>query len=265
MVGTIRRSPLLDPQGQMKYDKIDIAEHLKLEDGEVKWDGPSIPTPRMGAVFPHLHAPDTKFDADGHWKTKGRTDDEDFIAFLDRLNDAAYELYLEDAASRAKGSKTARMKKAKAKIQKGPPPYTLELDDETGEETGFYLVGEFKMKAAGTRNDGTRWTRKPAIYDAHMQGVKVGLKIGSGSVIRISFEPYPYWMSGRGTGISTRLEAVQVISLETWGGRDAESFGFGAEEDGFAAEDADDEAYTGDDDAPLDDDDDMDLEDEADF
>lgn len=240
---------------------------LSIDNGYGDWSGYPLPTPIGTAVFPHLHAPDTKFDKDGHWKTGLRTDDEEFIAMLDELHEASHQLFLEEAMSKAKGSKAARKKKAEKKIQKGPPPYKEELDDETGEETGFYLVGDFKMKVAGTRDDGSRWNRKPIMFDSVKQPLKVGLKIGGGSRIRLAFKPNPYWMSGRGTGVSLRLEAVQLIELETWGGRDADDFGFG-EAEGFTAEDADDEDYAGDDDSPdefSDDDGDYDIDDEADF
>ena len=59
-------------------------------------------------------------------------------------------------------------------------------------------------------------------------------------------EPSAYDSASIGVGVTLRLEAVQVISLASGGGRDASGFGFGAVEGGFVSSGEDEVAPTSD-------------------
>lgn len=199
-------------------------------------------TPVGAAVFPHLHAPDTKFDDRGVYTTRMRFTGEaadEIVALLD----AEYEKSYEESVAEVMDKKGLKEKAARAKVKEGPEPYKMELDED-GEETGAVIVN-FKMKASGQRKDGTTWTRKPAIFDAAGKPVAVGLKIGSGSSLRISTDINRWYMPALGAGVSLRLNAVQVIEFQTWGDMSAEAAGFDAVEGGFSADAVGADAFAG--------------------
>lgn len=194
----------------------------------------------------YLHAPDTKFNEAGAYQTKvifdPNTDAEaqEYKEYLDEMFVESQEDAIQGLIDEGKvGGKTdaARRKAAEAKIQSNYYPYTMELDEETGEETGRFCVN-YRMTASGIRKDKTRWTRKPRLFDAKGQPVPVGLKVGSGSRVRVAYEPNKYFTGALGAGFSCRLQAVQVIELKTWDGPSAAGFGFDSSEEGFSVEDA---------------------------
>jgi hypothetical protein len=216
-------------------------------------------TPVGTAVYPHLHAPDSKFNKEGIYKVSLRfqgEDAEDVVALLEAQADAAYDLALQEYVDRASAKvRGAASKKARDKFAseakdnvKRHVGYEIELDED-GEETDAILV-EFKMKASGTNKKGERWERRPAIFDARGAAIAPGLKIGGGSLLKIAYsfgDPYCAKFGGSDTllaGVPRYLNAVQVLRLETWAARDAGSFGFDVDEDGFSAEDAPDAAFT---------------------
>lgn len=205
---------------------------------------PRYTTPMGTAVYPHLHAPDTKFDAAGTYSTKVRFEGAaatSIQAFLDEQ----YKLSQEEAAEAlVEAGKAASIAAARKKVKAGPEPYTEELDED-GNETGAIIVN-FKMTASGvSKKTGKAWERKPRLFDAQGQAIPLGLKIGSGSQLKIATEVNRYYTAALGAGVSLRLEAVQVITLQTWGGMTAEQAGFDAVEGGFSVADADDSAFAG--------------------
>ena len=116
------------------------------------------------------------------------------------------------------------------------PLFTEEYDKETEEPTGN-LIFKIKMTASGkNKKTGKPWTRKPTLFDAKGQPMKVIPAIWGGTVGKVSFEAAPYFINGTGTaGVGFYLNAVQIIELRSGGGGDAASHGFG-EEEGFAYE-----------------------------
>lgn len=217
----------------------------------------NVTTPPGRAQYPYLTRPDTKFEEDGVYRTQlifeGQAATK-MATLLDRLYDEAYEEAVEAYMSK----KDVVRKVAEKKIDRGPDPYEEELDEE-GEETGRIIV-KFKNRASGERQDGTRWTWRPAIFDARGEPVEPGLKIGSGSLLKVSFEPSKYYVASIGAGVSNRLQAVQVLDLETWGPSSAEDFGFDSVDNGFSVEDADETLFedTSEENALADDDEDAD-------
>lgn len=216
-------------------------------------DNQRLTTPRGIAVYPHLHAPDTKFKDEGEYSTKLKFEGKAAAAMrkqLDSLNEQARQAAMASLIEKGK----VKSKKAAAKKVQVNEPYEVELDED-GEETGAILVN-FKMKASGiSKRTGEKWSRTVPLFDGVGQSIKPGLKIGGGSVLKVSWEPYIYpnefqpYSPTIGAGVSRRLVAVQVIDLKTWGGNsNPDAFGFGVEEDAFSVDEADDYAFAGDDD-----------------
>ena len=118
------------------------------------------------------------------------------------------------------------------------PLFSEIYDRETEQPTGEI---EFKisMKASGVRKKGpkagTRWHRKPAIYDAHGAYLAKPPAIWGGTKGRVNFEVAPYFINGTGAaGLRLGLNGVQIVDLVSVGARSAESMGFGAVEGGYA-------------------------------
>lgn len=176
-------------------------------------------TPVMTAVWPHLHAPDTKFNAGGVYSTKGTPVDSNAGAKLAAEIDAAIDASVEEAKKDPKN-------KGK-KIKRADAPYSL------NEETGEYTFN-FKLNATGTKKDGTTFTQAPALFDGKGNKIPAGVRIGGGSQIVVAYEISSFFTPLVGAGVTVRLKACQVLKLEQFGGN-ASAFGFETTDDGFDA------------------------------
>lgn len=171
------------------------------------------------AVYPHLHAPDTKFVKEGVYKLKLQQDAEQAEKSKAKIA---------KAFEKAKALVPDSARKAKVKPTRHEPWQE--------QEDGTFIFGEIKMRASGTKDNGETWERRPALFDSKGQRLPDGTKIGGGSTVKVAVELYPYYNAKDKTyGVALWLSAVQVIDLKTWGGASAESFGF-EEEDGFTAD-----------------------------
>lgn len=179
---------------------------------------PTFTTPKGTARYPHLNAADTKFNKAGVYR-------------VDLLLKADAAETLKEALDRAYAGSVdkaqADLGKGK-KVKKADMPYQAVVDDE-GNETGETKFS-FKMTASGVRDDKSTWTRRPTIFDAKGNPLKAGVKIGGGTEMKVAYQIMPFYTAAVGAGISLRLEAVQILKLVEWGGRDAKGYGFGAEE-----------------------------------
>lgn len=184
----------------------------------------SLITPKGPAVYPSLHAPDTKFDANGIYKVGISLSQEEAAPIIEKLTELR-DSFRDEAKKLSKGKK----------VKDADLPYTED------EETGRITINT-KMKASGEK-DGRRWTQAPTLFDAKGKPLEAGLKVGGGSTIRIAFDASPFWTALVGLGVTLRLKAVQVIELRSWGQKSAEGYGFG-EEEGFSAEDVDSSMFT---------------------
>ena len=103
-------------------------------------------------------------------------------------------------------------------------PWSAETDRD-GEETGNIL---FNCKAPAETVDGRPRTR-PGHFDS--SGKAMDETIGGGSTIKVSIEPYVWFVDALGAGLRLTLRGVQVLELRH-GGRanTAESCGFETEE-----------------------------------
>lgn len=171
-------------------------------------------SPMGTAVYPSLNTPDTKFDADGVYKTDLRLDPEAGATFAAQIDELM-------AQSEAK----ALEEKGTKKVKVANPPYRID------EETGDYLF-RFKTKAAGTsRRTGEKWARTVPLVDAQRQPCP-GARVGGGSEIVVAFEPNLYFVAAVGAGVSLKIKAVQIVNLVEWGGNASNLF---EDVDGFVA------------------------------
>lgn len=172
-----------------------------------------LTTPVGTAVFPTFHAPDTKFDAAGVYKTGLKLSGDEASALKAQIEagiDAAVEEAKKDPKNKGK------------KVKRADAPYRE--DEDTGE-----IVFNFKMKASGTTREGKPFTQRPAMFDGFGRAIPEGTKVGGGSQIAVAYEMVPFFTALIGGGVTMRLKAVQVVKLQQ-GQRDAAGFGFGAVE-----------------------------------
>ena len=132
------------------------------------------------AVWPWLAVPDTRFDAEGKYKTDLLVPKEEAKEMMAE----AKKLYIEEFGEKA-------LKAAK---------FPFEIDEESG---GV----RFRAKSS----------KKPVVYDAQGSVIKDDLNVGNGSEIKISGLMATY-NAGGATGVTMYLNAVQIISLVEFGG-----------------------------------------------
>lgn len=180
-------------------------------------------TPKGLAQYPSIKTPDTKFNPEGDYKVNlVMEEDEKTNALVSKL-----EAILEDFYENDDDVLYA--------ISKGRKVVTQDIyeKDEEGR-----IVMKFKQKAVITKKDGSKIPVKIRQFDS--KGKPIDVNIGRDSVIKVSFTANPYYMpSTRTCGLSLRLLAVQVISLNEFGDASASSYGF-EEEEGYNGEEHED-------------------------
>lgn len=208
-------------------------------------------TPKGVLVFPTFHTPDTKFDADGVYKTD-----------LKLTGDEAEQFKAKVAAWHKEAVAEAKRQNAERAKEKGKKPQPVKENNlpVTENEDGS-LDFRFKMPAKITLKDGPNAgkviTLRPALVDAALQPIPASTKVGGGSVARVSFEPR-FYNTPQGAGVKLSLYGAQIIELKTWGGAlSGAAMGFTAE-DGFSKDELEEENLypdesepeSGDEDAP---------------
>jgi hypothetical protein len=192
---------------------------------------PKFLTPRGVAIFPKLHAPDTKWKKEGEYTVKLRLDPE-------APGVGEFRAQLEAELAKFVEEKSRELPPAKRKTLKQRPVFQTELNDE-GEETGFVII-KASMRASGvSKKDGLPWTRKPSIFDAKGNKLSNVPRIGGGSELKLAGEIGTYYNpKDNEAGVTLYLSAAQVLVLREFGsGSSASDYGFGTEE-GFAAEES---------------------------
>lgn len=170
-------------------------------------------SPKGIAVFPHLTKPDTKFaqGGAGHYTVRLRFTQHEVQPFLDKL-----DKYVDDAfakAVEANDGKTFKIVKGKKTELVRKEPYTILLDDNTGDPTGDVEV-MFKMKAEYKDKNGVVRKLKPTLVDGRGNEVKKAISIFGGSILKVDATPVPY-DSTVGIGLTMYMNAVQIIKLQT--------------------------------------------------
>lgn len=181
-------------------------------------------TPKGLAQYPALKTPDTKFNPEGDYKVNlVMEDDEKTNALVSKLEAILEDFYKNDAD-------------VLNAISKGRKVVTQDIYEKDKEGR---IVMKFKQKAVITKKDGSKITVKIRQFDS--KGKPIDVNIGRDSVIKVSFSANPYYMpSTRTCGLSLRLLAVQVISLNEFGDASASSYGF-EEEEGYSGEEEEEE------------------------
>lgn len=187
-------------------------------------------TPKGRLKYPRLAEPDTKFDADGEYKTALIVSKEAAQSFITKLT-----TIIEKAVD--------SWKKENPK-HKGKPinfPWEDELDDN-GDETGN-VEFKFKTKAVGrSKKSGETWSNKPAILDSSGKEVS-GVNPWGGTVAKVGIEVSDFVFNNpSGVGVSPRLKLVQIIELVEGGSNAAAGFDIEAE-DGFTGDDTTSDNY----------------------
>ena len=188
-------------------------------------------TPIGTAAFPYLTKPDTKFNDEGDYKCDvvvAREEANELIAYLTHIRDKYNE----------------NIVPGKRKVILSPVA-KKELDD-AGDETGNFIF-RTKLKAGGTRKDGSKWSQSPQLFDADGQTLGAGVDVWSGSRVAVAGVVKAYdmtipTMDAEGNsiqavrvGLSLQCKAVQVVELVSASGGSASSFGFGKVEGGYVA------------------------------
>jgi hypothetical protein len=147
------------------------------------------------ALYPYLTIADTKFDPMGKYHVKLKVKSEDAQIDIAIINDVIAKKVADFTKENSgKGIKRADL------------PY--EVTDD-----GF-VIFHFKMKASGINSKTKQpFEQKPKIFDHNLELFPEDKSIWSGSIIRITYEPFGYSGAATGIGCTLRLKSVQVKKL----------------------------------------------------
>ena len=178
-------------------------------------------TPKGIAAWPWLNTPDTRWDDVGVYSVTLLLEREEASILLEEslkpFFKVGYEAVLHEQGK--KSLKTASL------------PWSDEEDDE-GNATGKVKF-KFKNKSSYV-HDGEKVENRVVLLDTQKSVIQS--RVGGGSVIRVGFEPYVWYVPSMGVGMTLRVRAVQVIELVEYNGSGgADAFDFEVEA-GFAAE-----------------------------
>lgn len=195
-------------------------------------------SPYGEAIYPHLNAPDTRFDergTGGEFKVDLAIEGEEGESLFNTVSAASQQAFDDWMVDPEKGGKLTKLKRDEFRVY---CPARPERDENTGEPTGRYIF-DFRQNANIKLRDGTVKAIKVGLYDS--TGVNAVTKpIWSGSTLRVRYALRAIPMPGlKQVGVRLDFAAVQIRRLA--GGRDAPQ-GFGADpafpEDGYKETDA---------------------------
>ena len=162
------------------------------------------------AVYPHLVKPDVRFNELGEYKVTLKVAKQDASQMVKEIDQA-----IEDSLAKAEKDNKGK------KIKSAPKPYKEESNN---------VFFKFKMKASGVnKRTQEKFTQRPQLLDAKKNPIASNTSIWGGSIMKVAYQPVPYYTPMLGAGVSLRLKAVQVIKL-VQGKSDQNIF---KEEDGF--------------------------------
>lgn len=193
-------------------------------------DYPQLITPAGAAVWPNLNSPDYTYKEEfGEYNVKLRIpiDSAELAKFrepVEKLLDDAFEAQKKELVDAKKKALAAKLVKV--------DPFKEEEDQETGEPTGFVVI-RASMNAGGRRKkDGKEFSMAPDFFNRVGKKLKNPPKIGSGSKLKAGVRLRDYYFAkDKEIGVSFDLEAVQILTVETFGGnRSADDYGFGTED-----------------------------------
>ena len=171
-----------------------------------------ISLPLGRAIYPSLKRADTKFHELGIYKCNVSVPLKEATSTMEKLTEI-HKRHTGKAPTKAENTM-----------------WKMEVDEETGEETGNVV---FKCSVKNVRRrDGELWDRRPKQFDAKMN--PVDLNPYGGTELYVSASIYE-WSAGGKKGVSLQPLAVQIINLVEGGAGSGENFGF-QKQDGFEGE-----------------------------
>ena len=70
------------------------------------------------------------------------------------------------------------------------------------------------MKASGVnKSTQEKFTQRPQLLDAKKNPIASNTSIWGGSIMKVAYQPVPYYTPMLGAGVSLRLKAAQIIKL----------------------------------------------------
>ena len=192
-------------------------------------DYPTAVTPRGPLIWPALNEPDFKFKKEfGEYHARLRLSPDtpgldELLATAETILDEAFEAKKAELTRQKKGALLKELKKADILKE--------EVDQETGDPTGFVIL-RAAANAGGKKKNGETFTKRPDYFDRRGKQIKNPPKIGGGSEVKLGVRIMDYETDGGKTiGVRFELEGVQLLKVVEGGSRSADFYGFG-EEDG---------------------------------
>ena len=146
------------------------------------------------AVYPHLVKPDVRFNEYGEYKVTLKVAKQDASQMVKEIDKS-----IEDSLAKAE-----KENKGKS-VKSAPKPYKEESD---------HVFFKFKMKASGVnKKTQEKFTQRPQLLDSKKNPIAPNTSIWGGSIMKVAYQPVPYFTPMLGAGVSLRLKAVQVIKL----------------------------------------------------
>ena len=172
-------------------------------------------TPKGKAKYPWLNRPDTTFIEEGVYQCNLVLSKKAASKMMKEIRD----LHKEAQIMYKKKNKSGK----KAKL-----PF-FENDDGDIE---FKFSQRAKIK---NKKTGEVFEKTIPLFNASNRPLYTP-NVGTGSIIKISYEPYQYFHQTQGAGVTLRLKAVQVLDLVEW----SQDYGF-EEEEGYMPDKTDNE------------------------
>lgn len=170
----------------------------------------TVTTPAGKAFYPRVVTPDTKFNVDGVYSCRLHVSEEDYEAFKAQLAPMVEQEYNKYCIA-----------KGKDKLKRAIEP--IRITDDGDFEISAKQPAKIRTK------EGETIEMKIALYDADVQPMTGDVTIGSGSKLRMSVQPYCWYVPSTGFGYTLKLKAVQVLELVEY---DSSGHGF-SKESGF--------------------------------
>lgn len=160
-------------------------------------------SPAGELINPVLIDPDTRFDEYGVYKTKLKINGPQagaFLELIEKVQQEELERQIQDAEAKKKGS-GKRVKLADLPVE----------EDQDGN-----LIFNFRSKAKVKDQETGQMTDRPvALFDAKGNGLTHDVKLGTGTVARVSCFVAPFYTALLGAGATLRIRGVKILKLKS--------------------------------------------------
>jgi len=188
-------------------------------------DKNSIITPQGIARFPWIVEPNTRFNEDGTYQCDLIVSEEDGKAF-EKIIKVGLKTFHDSEL----------LKSGKKKLRFADLP-CREFDDDNDEYGDSPWIIKAKQDAQYTSKSDKVVKNRIIQFDSKQNAINE--QVGSGSKLKMAVVPYYWNVASKGVGVTLKLQAVQVIELQTYNApsaKTAEGFGFTTEEQGFVSD-----------------------------